>query len=86
MAEKEEKYPRVLARLVQLFDEQRLPICSLTFVQTGNEIDIRVDVEANETLAKRLEAKLWHQLDVKDVHLEIVLRPDLESAPMVRED
>lgn len=62
--------PMVLARLVQIFDQQRLTISSLWLTQNEEKVDIRLTVEVEVELARRLEAKLWHQVHVQKVRLE----------------
>jgi acetolactate synthase small subunit len=61
--------PRVLMRLVQLFDQQSLVIHSLQLALLENKVQIKLTVEVEAELAKRLQAKLYHQLDIQNVEL-----------------
>ena len=61
--------PRVLARTIQLFDQQPLITRALIFERLNDELHIRVTIECELALAHRLEAKLHHQLDIHSVEL-----------------
>lgn len=62
--------PRVLARVLQLFDQQLIVVQSLTLTQTEVEIRVRISAEIEPALAVRLHAKLLHVMAVEDVQLE----------------
>jgi len=61
--------PRVLMRLVQLFDQQSLVIRSLELALLDNRVRISLTVEVERELALRLQAKLYHQMDIENVDL-----------------
>jgi hypothetical protein len=61
--------PRVLMRLVQVFDQQSLVIRSLELVLLDNRVKINLTTEVEPELARRLQAKLYHQVDIEDVEL-----------------
>ncbi|WP_353063077.1 hypothetical protein RBB77_17535 [Tunturibacter psychrotolerans] len=61
--------PRVLMRLVQLFDQQSLVIRSLELALLDNRVRINLTVEVERELALRLQAKLYHQMDIENVDL-----------------
>jgi hypothetical protein len=61
--------PRVLIRLVQLFDQQSLVIRSLELALLDNRVRINLTVEVERELALRLQAKLYHQMDIENVDL-----------------
>ena len=63
--------PRVLARVVQLLDQQLIILQSLACTQTEVETTIRLSALINPVLAQRIRAKLLHLLAVEDVRLEI---------------
>jgi acetolactate synthase regulatory subunit len=62
--------PRVLARLLQLFDQQSLDLNSLIFTRAGATLAIQLTAEIEPALAHRLHAKLYNLLDVEQVRLE----------------
>jgi hypothetical protein len=61
--------PRVLMRLVQIFEQQSLVIRSLELVLLDNRVKINLTTEVEPELALRLQAKLYHQIDIEDVEL-----------------
>jgi len=61
--------PRVLMRLVQLFDQQSLVIRTLELALLDNSVKINLTVDADAALAHRIQAKLYHQLDIQEVDL-----------------
>ncbi len=61
--------PRVLARVVQLFDQQLLTVSRLTLTQDDETVAILVTVAVEAALAHRLHAKLFHVQDIEQVHL-----------------
>jgi acetolactate synthase small subunit len=63
--------PRVLARVVQLFDQQLIVLQSPALKQTEHEIRIRISADVSPALADRIRAKMLHLLAVEDVKLEI---------------
>jgi len=56
-------------RLVQLFDQQSLVIRSLELALLDNRVRISLTVEVERELALRLQAKLYHQMDIENVDL-----------------
>lgn len=64
--------PRVLMRIVQLFDQQSLAIRSLELALLDNRVNIRLTVQTESALAHRIQAKLYHQIDIQtvEIHLE----------------
>jgi hypothetical protein len=61
--------PRVLARVVQLFDQQLLTLTTLILTQGPETTSILLTVEVEPALARRLHAKLLHLHWVEHVHL-----------------
>lgn len=61
--------PRVLMRLVQVFDQQSLAIRSLELTLLDNHVKINLTVEIEPDLARRLQAKLYLQTDIQNVDL-----------------
>jgi hypothetical protein len=61
--------PRVLMRLVQLFEQQSLVIHSLRLALLDDRVKISLTVEVEPELAHRLQAKLYHQIDIQEVDL-----------------
>ncbi len=61
--------PLVLRRLVQLFDQQSLTISSLKLALLDNSVRIDLTVEVEPELARRLEASLHNQIDIRSVEL-----------------
>jgi acetolactate synthase regulatory subunit len=61
--------PRVLMRLVQLFEQQSLVISDLNLALLDNLVKINLTVEVETALAHRIHAKLYHQLDIREVEL-----------------
>jgi acetolactate synthase regulatory subunit len=61
--------PKVLMRLVQVFDQQSLVIRSLELALLDNSVKINLTVDADTALAHRIQAKLYHQLDIQNVDL-----------------
>jgi acetolactate synthase small subunit len=61
--------PRVLMRLVQIFEQQSLVIRSLDLALLDNLVKINLTVEVEAALAHRIQAKLYHQLDIQEVDL-----------------
>jgi hypothetical protein len=56
-------------RLVQIFDQQSLVIRSLELALLDNRVRISLTVEVERELALRLQAKLYHQMDIENVDL-----------------
>ena len=63
--------PRVLMRLVQVFDQQRLTISSLKLALLDDQVKIAVTVEVETELAYRIQAKLYSQTDIQNVDLHL---------------
>ena len=61
--------PRVLMRLVQLFDQQSLVIQTLQLALLDNRVQINIIIDTEPELAHRLQAKLYHQVDIQNVEL-----------------
>lgn len=61
--------PRVLMRLVQIFEQQSLAICSLQLALLDNHVKITLTAEVEPPLAHRIQAKLYHQSDIQQVEL-----------------
>jgi hypothetical protein len=61
--------PQVLPRLVQFFEQQRMVIRALDLALLDRSARISITVEASDELAHRLQAKLAHQADVREVEL-----------------
>lgn len=56
-------------RLIQIFDQQSLVIRSLELALLDNRVKINLKVEVDPELARRLQAKLYHQVDIQEVEL-----------------
>jgi acetolactate synthase small subunit len=63
--------PRVLMRLVQIFDQQSLAISSLTLALVDDRVQIRLTAEIEPELAHRILAKLYNQTDIQHVDLHV---------------
>ncbi len=61
--------PRVLMRLVQVFDQQSMTIRSLELALLDDCVVISLTVDADQELAHRVRAKLYNQTDIRDVDL-----------------
>jgi hypothetical protein len=61
--------PRVLARIIQLFDQQLLTLHSLVFKRLANEVHLTVTIECEPARTDRLAAKLHSQLAIHSVEL-----------------
>jgi hypothetical protein len=61
--------PRVLPRLVHLFEQEPLVIHSVDLALLDRSVKISISVEADPGLARHLQARLYHQADVQDVEL-----------------
>ncbi len=61
--------PRVLPRLIQLFEQQLLVIRAPDLALGDRSVTTNITVEADSELAQRLQAKLYHQIDVQQVEL-----------------
>lgn len=61
--------PKVLMRVVQVFDQQSLVIRSLQLALLDDCVDITLIVDAEHELAQRVQAKLSNQIDVRNVDL-----------------
>ncbi len=59
-------------RIVQLFEQQSLAIRSLELALLDNRVNIRLTVETESAMAHRIQAKLYHQIDIQtvEIHLE----------------
>lgn len=64
-----EPRPRLLVRVAQVFDQQLLVMSSLCLTQSTDQAILSVTVESPESLAHRIEAKLYHLVDVRIVEL-----------------
>ena len=63
--------PRVLMRLVQVFDQQRLTISFLNLALLEGYVKITVTVDVETELAYRIQAKLYNQIDIQSVDLHV---------------
>ncbi|MCU1320876.1 MAG: hypothetical protein JWM43_525 [Acidobacteriaceae bacterium] len=61
--------PRVLMRVVQVFDQQMVPMRECRLIESGNSLRITVIIDAGEDLARRMHAKLYKQLDMEHIDL-----------------
>ena len=62
--------PRVLLRVAQVFEQQTIALQRLVLEEYGGALKIKVTVEAEEELARRVHAKLYKQLDM--LHIELL--------------
>lgn len=61
--------PRVLMRIVQVFDQQMVSMSRCVLVELGGTLDIVVTAEMDAELAQRIHAKLHKQMDLTSVDL-----------------
>ena len=61
--------PRVLPRLVRLFEQHPLVIRALDLALLDRSVKISISIEAEPELAHHLQAKLYQQDDVQQVEL-----------------
>ena len=73
--------PRVLMRVVQLFDNQRLAIRSLSLKDSDGRVDILINADTATEQARRIHAKLYHQVDILQVELTAGWNGDVETVP-----
>ena len=73
--------PRVLMRLVQVFDQQSLVISSLELALLDNCVKITLTVDVEPELAHRLRIKLYNQTDIQDVDLTETVATPLHIQP-----
>ena len=78
--------PRVLARVLQLFDQQRITVQTLVLTQTEVDIRIRLSAKIEPALASRLRTKLLDLLAIEDVQLETSSIQDEVQATQERGD
>ena len=67
--------PQVLPRLVHFFEQQRMVVRGLGLALMDRYAKISITVEANDELAHRVQAKLSHQADVREVEMELLAGP-----------
>ena len=67
--------PRVLQRIAQVFEQQMMPLQRLVLEESGGTLEMKITVEAEEELARRVHAKLYKQLDV--LHIELLAQQPL---------
>jgi len=70
------KNPRVVLRILQLFEQQRAEILHIRCDMTGERTTVSIDVLAQPHLAGRIHAKLYNQHDV----LQVELAPPLSAS------
>lgn len=61
--------PRVLMRVVQVFDQQSITISSLELTLLEDRVRITLTVDVDRAHADRVRAKLYNQTDIVDVDL-----------------
>jgi acetolactate synthase regulatory subunit len=61
--------PRVLLRVLQLFEQQRLSARSIVYTVAGGAVTILMHVHAEADHAGRIQAKLHNQHDIREVEL-----------------
>ncbi len=61
--------PKVLLRIVQLFEQQSLSARSIVYTVTGETVTILLHVQAETHHAHRIHAKLHSQYDIRQVEL-----------------
>jgi acetolactate synthase regulatory subunit len=74
--------PRVLPRLVRLFEQQPLVIRAVDLALLDRSVKISISVDAEPELARHLQARLYHQDDVQ--HVELLAGPPAATAPKKR--
>jgi acetolactate synthase regulatory subunit len=67
--------PQVLPRLVQFFEQQRMVVRGLGLALLDRSARISITVEASDEAAHRLQDKLSHQADVREVEVELLSGP-----------
>ena len=61
--------PRMLLRVLQLFDQQRLAYHQLSYAVAGEVATIVIRTPADPHHASRIHAKLYNQHDIREVEL-----------------
>lgn len=61
--------PRVLMRLIQVFDQQSMIISSLELALLDDCVKITLTVDADRARAERVRAKLYNQNDILNVDM-----------------
>lgn len=68
--------PQVLPRLVHFFEQQqRMVVRGLGLALLDRHAKISITVEASDEVARRLQTKLSHQADVREVEVELLAGP-----------
>jgi hypothetical protein len=62
--------PKVLSRVVQVFDQQLVSMCRCSLEEAGELLELVVTVDIEHDLAQRIHAKLYKQLDL--LHIDLV--------------
>jgi hypothetical protein len=61
--------PKVLMRVVQVFDQQSMPMRRCVLEECGELLEIEIVAEMGEDLARRIQAKLYKLVDLLEVDL-----------------
>ena len=61
--------PRVMMRIVQVFDQQMVQMRQCLLLESGDGLDISVTIDVEEELALRIHAKLYKQEDLEHIAL-----------------
>lgn len=61
--------PRLIMRLAQIYDQQMLEIDRMNVVREHDAAAIRIEVQCDEYLARRIHAKLYRLSDIAHVEL-----------------
>jgi glycine cleavage system regulatory protein len=61
--------PRLIMRLAQIFDQQLLEIDRLEVIRERDVTAVRIEIDCDEYLARRIHAKLYRLSDVLHVVL-----------------
>ncbi len=73
--------PKVLMRVAQVFDQQLHSMSELMLADVDGTVTIHINVDVSADLAHRIQAKLYSQLDVRNVDLAAGSLPQMTSPP-----
>jgi acetolactate synthase regulatory subunit len=62
--------PKVLMRVVQVFDQQLVAMRRCSMEEAGNLLELSITVDIEQGLAQRIHAKLYKQHDL--LHIDLI--------------
>ncbi|CAN5704811.1 hypothetical protein BH10ACI4_BH10ACI4_08340 [soil metagenome] len=74
--------PRVLMRVVQVFDQQMVNMRECRLIESGDSLRITILIDASEDLARRMHAKLYKQLNME--HIDLVAGRSIPNESMAQ--